>query len=261
MPIITLTTDFGTSDGYVASVKGVMLGLAPGTTIIDVTHDIPPQDIQHAAFVLWQTLPWFPAGTIHVAVVDPGVGTARRILAARCRDQVVLAPDNGLLSFVLDEWPPTEIHSVTSEQFLLPRQSDTFHGRDVFAPVAAHVANGLSISKLGAEIGSWQRLPVPLRAEQSDGELAGSVVHVDHYGNLVTNIRHDQLDEKSYRQMLIMVGNQTIRGIGRTFADAAPGELVAYCGSTGLLEVAVNGGSAARVLTRPRTLHVLARPQ
>lgn len=261
MPIIALTTDYGTSDGYVGAVKGVILGIAPQVTIVDVTHDIVPQDVQHAGFVLWQLLPHFPAGTIHVAVVDPGVGTSRRILAVRCHGQVILAPDNGLLSWVLDEWPADELRSVTDERHMLPQHSATFHGRDIFAPVAAHLANGAAISKLGAEAGAWERLPLRLGAELEDGALKGAVVHVDHFGNLVTNIRREQLPHVSLDsgQELVEVGGRIIRQVSKTFADAAGGELVAYFGSSGLLEVAVNGGSAARVLGRPHTVTLTVR--
>ncbi len=261
MALIALTTDYGTSDGYVGALKGVILGIAPQATIVDVTHDIAPQDVQHAGFVLWQVLPHFPTGTIHVAVVDPGVGTARRILAVRCHQQVILAPDNGLLSFVLDEWPADEVRAVTDERHLLPQRSATFHGRDIFAPVAAHLANGTTIAKLGAEAGAWERLPVRLVAEPMDGGLKGAVVHVDHFGNLVTSIRRDQLPKalSDSGQVLIGAGGKTIRQISRTFADVAVGELVAYFGSSGLLEVAVNGGSAARVLSRPRAVTLTVR--
>ena len=261
MALIALTTDYGTSDGYVGAVKGVILGIAQQATIVDVTHDIAPQDVQHAGFVLWQVLPHFPAGTIHVVVVDPGVGTTRRILAVRCHQQVILAPDHGLLSFVLDEWPADEVRTVTDERHMLGHRSATFHGRDIFAPVAAHLANGAAISKLGAEAGAWERLPVRLGAEPVDGALKGAVVHVDHFGNLVTNIRRDQLTWVSpdSGQVLIEAGGKTIRQISRTFADVAVGELVAYFGSSGLLEVAVNGGSAARVLRRPHTVTLTVR--
>lgn len=261
MALIVLTTDYGTSDGYVAAMKGVILGIAPQATIVDVTHDIAAQDVQHGAFVLWQVLPHFPAGTIHVAVVDPGVGTARRILAVRCYQQVILAPDNGLLSFVLEDWAADEVRALTNERHMLPQRSATFHGRDIFAPVAAHVANGTAVKDLGAEAGAWERLPIRLRSETAEGELLGQVVHVDHFGNLVTNIRRTQLMEGCLGkgQVLIEAGGNTIRQISRTFADAAVGELVAYFGSSGLLEVAVNGGSAARVLSRPRTVTLTVR--
>jgi len=254
MSIIALTTDYGTRDAYVASVKGVILGIAPQAMVVDVTHDIAPQDIQHAAFALWQALPWFPPGTIHVVVVDPGVGTSRRILAAKCHGQVILAPDNGLLTFAFDEWPPDEVREVTNERFLLDRRSATFHGRDILAPVAAHLHQGALFADVGSVVATWERLPVRLRAELGDEELRGTVIHVDHFGNLVTNIRRAQFAQliPGNDAVVVEVSNNVIRHIGNTFADAAAGELVAYFGSSDLLEIGMHGGSAAARLNVAR---------
>lgn len=261
MPIIALTTDYGTRDGYVGAVKGVIAGLAPRATIVDVSHDVPPQDVQHGAFVLWQVLPHFPPETIHAVVVDPGVGTPRRILAARCHDQVILAPDNGLLSFVLDDWPPRELREVTEESFMRPCRSATFHGRDILAPVAAHVANGVPLGKLGNVVDAWQRLAVRLRAEPMEHGLRGKVVHADRFGNLVTNVRRDQLAASGLEagRVVVCVQGQAVGPLRSTFSDVPMGEVVAYPGSSELLEIAVNGGVAAARFSSWWELHVEVR--
>jgi len=244
--IITLTTDYGTRDYYVAAMKGLILGLAPHARIVDVTHEIEPQNIAHGALVLWQTLPWFPPGTIHVVVVDPEVGTSRVIVAARLAGQMVIAPDNGLLTWALDDFPTEALHCIDAERVGAVNPSRTFHGRDIMAPAAGRLCQGLALEELGPRIEDVHRLPVALRGETTKYGLRGTIVHADRYGNLVTNIRGDQLERLAAggRSITIAVDGQTI-GVPRgTFADVPQGETLSYIGSSGLLEIAVNGGSA-----------------
>lgn len=258
MSIIALTTDFGTRDYYVAALKGVILGIAPQASIVDVTHDIASQNVQQGAFILWQSLPWFPAGTIHVVVVDPGVGTTRRLLAARCREQIIVAPDNGLLTFVLDDWPADEMRAITAAHLMRERPSRTFHGRDLFAPIAAQLANGVPLSEVGPAANAWERLPARLRAEPKAGGLVGAVIHVDHFGNLVSNIRRTQFAEAGLDAATaeVRMNGNSIGAVHHTFADVPVGGVLAYFGGNDLLEIAVNGGSAGERFGRWQQLRI-----
>jgi S-adenosylmethionine hydrolase len=226
MPIVTLTTDFGTSDGYVGAMKGVILTLAPGTTIVDVAHDVPRHDVAHAAWVLATSAWQFPLGTIHVCVVDPGVGGARNEIVVAARGHVFVGPDNGVLALVGD--PCDGAWAITSSAFHRPTPSPTFHGRDVFAPAAAALARGLPPHLAGPAT----CVTVPPRRE-------GAVVHVDTYGNLITDLRPGPAR--------VRVADQTL-AVRRTYEDVAAGALVAYVGSAGTIEIAVREGSAAQAL-------------
>ncbi len=233
---ITLLTDFGTSDGYVAELKGRLLRLAPDATIVDVAHDIAPGDVEAAAYVLGRTWRAFPEGTVHLAVVDPGVGTPRRALAAEGGGHRFALPDNGLLSFVADQAPLAAVVLPVPES-----AAPTFHGRDVFAPAAAALATGSAIGALGAPAGPIVRLPRRLR--RTDAGVVGVVVHVDRFGTLVTNIP----GEMPAADARVLVANRRVT-IKRTFGDVAPGEVVAFTGSAGTLEIAVRDGRADEVL-------------
>ncbi len=245
-PVITLTTDFGHADGYVGIMKGVILDICPEATLVDISHDIQPQAVRQAAYVLSTAAPFFPPDTIHLVVVDPGVGTARRPVAVQGEQATYVAPDNGVLSTVIDQDPPHLIIHLTEPRFRLPQVSVTFHGRDVFAPAAAHLAQGSNPGDMGKPLSASDLITLPSLAPclQPDGSWQGEVIHVDHFGNLVTNLHLPVSDAP----ISIQVGGMTITGLGRTFAAVAPGELVAYVGSTGYLEIATREGSAAAQL-------------
>jgi S-adenosyl-L-methionine hydrolase (adenosine-forming) len=234
LPVITLLTDFGTADYFVGAVKGAILSVNPSAVIVDITHELPPQDIAAGAFTLLAAYKTFPAGTIHVAVVDPGVGSTRRPIIVSANEQFFVGPDNGLFTYICDREPSHRIFHVTADRFLRPEPSTTFHGRDIFAPVAAALSKGSSLGEFGAEINDEVRLPsleTPLR-----------IINIDRFGNCVTNITRDRLVRE------IVVKGTTISEF-REFYGEGPGKsLFAIWGSAGFLEISVNGGSAAQVL-------------
>ena len=235
--IITLLTDYGTADAYVGEVKGALLGRAPDATLVDITHEIPPGDVAAGAYVLARAAARFPAGTVHLAVVDPGVGTPRRALAAEAGGHRFVAPDNGLLTWVIaakDRRVVTLPLPVTA--------GATFHGRDVFAPAAADLARGRALGELGVEIADPVRLPRP-RLTSAGGDLVGEVVHVDHFGTLVTNLPGVRIALGA--TVRVGVYDFVLRS---TFGDVRSGDPVAFVGSGGTVEVAVRGGRADSVL-------------
>ncbi|HKV09428.1 MAG TPA: SAM-dependent chlorinase/fluorinase [Thermoanaerobaculia bacterium] len=239
MGILTLLTDFGTEDYYVAAVKGTVLSRAPGTEIVDVSHQVPPGDIETAAFLLAAAAPSFPAGTVHLAVVDPGVGSGRRILLVQTDQALLLAPDNGLLTPFLDG---ARTFSVEREDLFLPGPGRTFHGRDRFAPVAAALLRGEAPETMGPEIADPRRLPgEPPRREP--GRLTGRVVHVDRYGNLVTDLPAGWLPEAPCR---FSVGSRSTSLFATHYAEIPPGEPAALPGSLGTIELSLNGDDLAR---------------
>lgn len=246
MAIISLLTDYATRDGYVAALKGVIAGIAPEAQVVDITHEVPPYGVAHAAFVLGQVWRWFPLGTIHVAVVDPGVGSARRILLGEFAGQFALAPDNGLLTFVHHDHPPGRLWSVENADYSLPESSPTFHGRDILAPVAAHLALGVDPSSVGPATDDLERLPIPPRAERHAGGWRGQVIHVDRFGTLVSNIHRDQLPKAGgdRDRLQATVDGTAIGPVRRSFHEVPVGEPLALLGGSGFLEVAVNQGRA-----------------
>ncbi|MCS7238243.1 MAG: SAM-dependent chlorinase/fluorinase [Thermoguttaceae bacterium] len=244
-PIITLTTDFGTAGPYVGAMKGVILGICPEVRIVDITHSIPPQDIRFGALILADAAFYFPPGTIHIAVVDPGVGTKRALIYAEIGQQRFLAPDNGLLTLVFERGPVGRIIRLENSRYWRPEVSATFHGRDILAPVSAHLAGGLEPSQLGPEISEPVLLNWPQPIEGSD-ELAGEVVAVDTFGNLITNINAEHLVHLGRPEELeVEILSQRLAGICRTYGDRRPGEVVALVGSAARLEIAVVCGHAA----------------
>lgn len=246
---ITLLTDFGHRDIYVGVMKGVISNLAPRVRIVDLTHEVAPQGVADAAFLLDAAAPYFPWGTIHVAVVDPGVGTERRILCARSSRATYLAPDNGLLTRVLERDPPARVVSVENREYFLPEVSDTFHGRDIFAPVAAHLSKGLDPRLLGPEIDAVKPLRLPSATRLAPGQVGGEIIHVDHFGNLVTNIAMSGLPEV----LCLSLNGARIAGpVCRSYAERQEGELLLVGGSSGFLEVSVNAGSARKELQARR---------
>ena len=246
--ITTLLTDFGLADHYVGVMKGVILSVDPRITVIDLGHDVPPGEIEGGAFALLASYRYFPEGTVHVAVVDPGVGTARRAIVATAAGQLFVAPDNGVLGYVLEREPAARVFHLTDEKWFRHPVSTTFHGRDVFAPVGAALATGTPPESLGPEIADALRLG-PLRpAADADGTLRGRVLHVDRFGNCVTSFTADDSDARSDRGFRLRAGAGEIRELRQHFAGGRPGAPFAIWGSSGFLEIAVDGGSAAAVL-------------
>ena len=246
MSLITLITDFGTSDYYVGAMKGIILQTAPNVRIVDITHHIRPHNVVHGAVVLRQMMACFPRDTVHVAVVDPGVGSERRIVAGRYEGQYVIAPDNGLISLVHRDMRLEGMHTVRNTRYFRAPVSHTFHGRDIIAPVAAHVASGVSIADLGPPTDQLEllRLAKPERIEPAG--LAGCVVYADHFGNLATNISVADL-ESLYRTnggVNVFVGEHCVGPIRRTYSDVPIGEPLALIGSSNMLEISVNSRRA-----------------
>lgn len=248
--IVTLLTDFGLRDPYVAAMKGVLLSRIEDVTLVDISHEIPPQDVLGAAFVLAEAARCFPPGTVHVVVVDPGVGTGRSILAARYSQQTFLFPDNGVITQVDAIMRLEEMAVVRNKRYLPDAEpSMTFHGRDLFAPVAAHVANGLSIQELGPRPQTYKLLEIPLPAV-APGRIDGQVVYVDAFGNLVSNVPEGLLLEtfEDPNSLSVFCGACAVGPLRGTYGDVEPGEPVALVNSMRLLEVAVNLGRANEAL-------------
>jgi S-adenosylmethionine hydrolase len=243
VPILTLTTDFGSGSPYVAAMKGVILSLNPAATLVDLSHAVPPQDVRYAAVALEDVAGHFPAGTIHVAVVDPGVGGPRALVYARIADQHYLAPDNGLLSRVARRGHVHQVVQLTEADYWLKPLSATFHGRDILAPVAARLSLGLDPARLGVPHPALAELDWP-EVRLTPRGIDGSVLVIDSFGNLVSDITAEMLAGHDPRGLEVRCKTAEIRGLARTYGDAA-GELVALIGSTGRLEVAVVGGNAA----------------
>lgn len=246
--IITLTTDFGLRDPYVGAMKGVILRQNPQAQIVDLCHFITPQSIHEAAFYLRGSWEYFPPGTIHVAVVDPGVGTKRSIIFARVGSHLFLAPDNGLLTELLEEKAP--VWKLDESRFALPSVGRTFHGRDIFAPAAGKLSGGLALEDAGTPTNEWTRAPLPV-PKAKPGELDGEVLLVDRFGNLVTNLTEADLDT-AFRGdrsgVSVLLDATRIEGISGTYRDGAPGKPLALVGSYGHLEIAVPMGNAAEAL-------------
>jgi S-adenosyl-L-methionine hydrolase (adenosine-forming) len=249
MSIVTLLTDFGLKDGNVGVMKGVILRIEPEAQIIDLSHLIPPQNVAEAGLILARSIPFFPPGSIHVVVVDPGVGTARRPFAARIGSQFVVGPDNGFITQILERAEARneiiEFVQLDRPEYWLPEVSHVFHGRDIFAPAAAHLASGASLHDLGKPLNDPVRLEPPHLLKTTRG-WQGEVIHIDHFGNLSTNIRQEHLGLPS--RATVRICGVEIKDMVRTFGERSPGELVALYGSTGNLLVCVVNGSAAQRL-------------
>lgn len=244
-PVLALLTDFGLRDHYVAAMKGVILGICPDAQLIDITHDIPPQDIAAGAMELGAVAPYLPDGSVVLAVVDPGVGTARRAVAVEAGRLTLVGPDNGLFTWLLWNRPDARAVELSDARFHRSGMSRTFEGRDRFAPVAAHLASGTALAELGPPANALNLLDVPVAVEEA-GLIAGEVLRVDRFGNLITNIERAALTRLG-PDVVVRVGGQTLQLLS-AYGDARPGEVVALVGSFERLEIAVNGGSAARHL-------------
>ncbi|MYB77459.1 MAG: SAM-dependent chlorinase/fluorinase [Chloroflexi bacterium] len=242
--IITLTTDFGTADGFVGAMKGVMLSLTPHATLVDITHEIPPHDIRSGTFALETAVPHFPPEAIHVAVVDPGVGSERAAILVETERGRFLAPDNGVLTSVVPDMDAACIFALDRPEFWRPDVSATFHGRDVFAPVAAHLANGVRPEQLGTLTARMERLPWP-QPQRCGDEIRGEVIHVDRFGNLITNLRLEDLG-KMRQSACFRLRDFEIRGITPHYA--AGDGLMAVVNSGGRIEIALPSAPAAQTL-------------
>jgi S-adenosyl-L-methionine hydrolase (adenosine-forming) len=247
--VITLTTDYGTSDHLVGTLKGVILKINPEVTIVDITHHVTPYDLLDGALAIGSAFSYFPARTIHVVVVDPGVGTERRPILATADNQYFIAPDNGVLSLVYERDPNVVVRHATAEHYYQQPVSKTFHGRDVFAPVAAWLSKGWQTAAMGEEIQDYKRFALP-RPKAGDGGLKGVVMRVDGFGNLVTNFRQEDLPNgaAAERALNLQIGTHAVTRLVDTFALGNGNEPIAYFGSSGYLEVAINKGNAAKTL-------------
>jgi S-adenosylmethionine hydrolase len=245
-PLIALLTDFGLRDHYVGTMKGVVLGICPEATLVDISHEVAPQDVREGALELAAAFRYFPIGTTFLVVVDPGVGSTRRGIAADVGDYRFVAPDNGVLSVAFDQAPPRLAVELTNRTYARPTISKTFEGRDRFAPAAAWLANGMPLASFGPEATSLVRLDVP-RPRAIDGGLDGEVLRVDRFGNLMTNI-DDATLARMPGTLTVRVGSHVIPRLVSTYADVQIGELCALVGSSDRLEIAVHGGSAADML-------------
>jgi S-adenosyl-L-methionine hydrolase (adenosine-forming) len=249
-PIVTFTSDFGTQDWFVGVVHGVIATLAPGSTVVDLNHAIPPGDVARGAFILEAASGDFPPGTVHLAVVDPGVGTERRALAVKSRGDFFVGPDNGLLEWALCD-PSAEAHALTEERWFRRPVSRTFHGRDVFAPVAAHLSLGVPIAEFGPRVADPVRLATA-HPRHEGGTLHGHVVFIDRFGNALTNLTEGALRAAfgavPDHGLVLSVPGRAVTGLARSYGDAPVGAIVAILGSSGRLEVAQVGGHAAERL-------------
>ena len=246
-PVIALLSDFGTRDHYAGTMKGVMIGICPDVTLVDITHDITPHDVMEGALQLAAACRYFPAGTIFLSVVDPGVGSSRRGIAVEAGDYRFVAPDNGVLTAALRDVPPKRIVELTERRYARPTVSRTFEGRDRFAPAAAWMAKGIQLSALGRAVTSYHQIEIP-QPEVGD-QLAGVVLLIDRFGNLVTNIDRRTFESFTRAQpVALKVNDHAIERVVATYSDIRAGEVCALFGSTEHLEFAVNGGSAADTL-------------
>ena len=257
-PVIALLSDFGSRDHYVGTMKGVLLGICPDVTLVDITHEIAPHDVLDGALQLAAAYRFFPTGTIFLAVVDPGVGSVRRGIAADLGDYKFVSPDNGLLTAVIRETPPKKVVELTERRYARPTVSRTFEGRDRFAPAAAWLAKGIQMAALGRNVPEIQQLDIP-QPVVDDGQIRGAVLRIDRFGNLVTNLDRKTLERFSREAgVQIVAGGAPVGRLVATYADIQPGEVCALFGSTDHLELAANAGSAADALglTRGAPVHV-----
>jgi S-adenosylmethionine hydrolase len=256
--IITLTTDYGTNDHLVGTLKGVILSINPDVTIVDITHHVAPYDLLDGALAIGSAFPYFPPRTIHVVIVDPGVGTARRPLLVSGENQYFIAPDNGVLSVVYERDHNVVVRHANAEHYYRQPVSKTFHGRDVFAPVAAWLSKGWQTASMGEEIQDYKRMTLP-RPKATNGVVKGVVMRIDSFGNLVTNFRAEDLGEGARQngKVHFQIGKHPVSRLVETFALGNAGEPVAYVGSSGYVEIAVNKGNASRALSIGRGTPVI----
>ena len=260
-PIITLTTDYGTNDHLVGTLKGVILKINPDVTIVDITHEVAPYDVLDGALAIASAYRYFPARTIHVVIVDPGVGTERRPLLVSGETQYFVAPDNGVLSLVYEQETALLVRHATAEHYFLQPVSKTFHGRDIFAPVAGWLSKGWQSASMGEEINDYKRFALP-KPKAAEGVTQGTVLRMDHFGNLLTNFRPEDMPDGALKSgtLKMQVNGKEVKRLVETFAQGEPGEPVALVGSSGFIEIAVNKGNAARVVGAGRGATVVVTP-
>lgn len=257
-PIITLTTDYGTGDHLVGVLKGVILKINPDVTIVDITHEVTPFDLLDGALAIASAYAYFPPRTIHVVIVDPGVGTERRPLLVSGQNQYFIAPDNGVLSGVFEKEQNFLVRHLTSEHYFLQPVSKTFHGRDVFAPVAAWLSKNWQPGSMGDEITDFKRFALP-KPKEADGGLKGVILKVDSFGNLMTNFRAEDLPAEASEkgEVKLQLGTYAVTRLVPTFASGNAGEAIAFVGSSGYVEIGVNKGNASKTLGIGRGAAVL----
>lgn len=260
-PIITLTTDYGINDHLVGTLKGVILKIQPEAQIVDVTHSVVSFDVLDGALAIAAAAPYFPPRTVHVVVVDPGVGTTRRPILVAADNQYFIAPDNGVLSLICEREPNAVVRHITSDHYFLRPLSNTFHGRDIFAPVAAWLTKNWQPEAFGETVTEFTRFAFP-KPKQADSGLRGVVLRVDNFGNLLTNFTPEDLPESASTdgKVQFIVGGKPVKQLVDTFARGPAGEAVALLGSSGFIEIAVNKGSAAKALGAGRGTEVLFQP-
>jgi S-adenosylmethionine hydrolase len=247
-PIVTLLTDFGTNNHYVGVMKGVILGINSSALVVDLCHDVSPQDVRGAAYILGASYRYFPKGTVHCSVVDPGVGSERHGLIVKTDRYFFVGPDNGLFTMVYDQEKGVEVYKIIESTHIPPEISSTFHGRDVFAPVAAHLSRGVPCSELGELISEPVRIKT-LRPDLKGSILKGTVIYMDRFGNLITNITRTDFDQFTEQGGFeIVTDDVVLNSVARTYSDAPPGAMIALFGSTGHLELSAVMGSAAEKL-------------
>jgi S-adenosylmethionine hydrolase len=246
-PLVTLTTDFGTADHFVGVMKGVIAAIAPRARVVDITHEVPPYEILEAAFIIGDAWRYFPKGTIHVVVIDPGVGSSRRPILAEAGGQFFVAPDNGVLSMVYSA-AKAKVRVITNAKLMAREVSRTFHGRDIFAPAAAHLARGVAPARFGKVIDDCIFIADLKPVKLSKNCWRGMVFKADHFGNLITNFQIDEFPALTTRAFEVRIGAQRIRRLALTFSEAPIGESVAVVGSSGYLEIVANQASAAKIL-------------
>ncbi len=251
-PIITLTTDYGTSDHYVGAMKGAILSISPHVAIVDITHEVPAHDVREAGWALRNAFPTFPRGTIHIAVADPGVGTARRPIVAATEGYYFVGPDNGVFSFAFEVEAPTQVITITAPHYLRSTVSATFHGRDVFAPVAAHLARGIDISNFGEPVTDYVSLDLPKPKVAPDGSVRAAVAHVDRFGNVVLNVPRSALEELKERLgasgFAAVAGAAQVTASFGTYGQAPAGSPFLLYNSSDMVEIAANQARAGDLL-------------
>jgi S-adenosylmethionine hydrolase len=258
-PVIALLSDFGSRDHYAGTMKGVILGICPEAALVDISHEIPPHDVLTAALELAASYKYFPQGTIFLTVIDPGVGSSRRGLAADTGDYRFVAPDNGVLTAVFQETPPRKVVELTERRYARPTVSRTFEGRDRFAPAAAWLAKGIQLAALGRALNDYQKIDIPGVQAEADA-LSGKVLRIDHFGNAVTNI-----DRRTFEKFVngapvqVEAGEHRIGRLVATYADIGPDEICGLFGSTDHLELAANSASAAERLSLARGTSIVIR--
>lgn len=248
MSIVSLITDFGLGDNFAGVMKAIILKINPHALIVDICHNIKPQDIAEAAFLLKSSYKFFPYGSVHLAVVDPGVGSKRKKLLVKTENYFFIAPDNGVLALTLKDEKPLEIIEITNKKYFLKPLSDTFHGRDIFAPVSAYVSKGEDIEKFGRSIKSFKALQLP-KVKIKHDELTGEIIYIDHFGNLVSNIDKDTLERFiKNRKFKLCIKDKTIDKLSRSYSGGPSLKPIALIDSFNYLEIAVNSGSAGDFL-------------